>query len=80
MNGICLDVNFKAETPCEVILIKLYDLGDMIPEAFNFIKTYSKPYPKDDFLRRYHYYNSQWKNYKEKVKLNIQADRNNKIL
>lgn len=79
INGIYTDVLFEADTPCELILIKLHDLSDMIPEAYSFIKTYSKPYPNDDFLRKFHYYNSQWKHYKQTVKNNIKADFKNKI-
>lgn len=78
VNNINLDISFKAEIPCELILIKVYDLSDMIPEAYEFIKLYSKPYPNDEFLRKLHIYNSQWKNYKQKVIKNIKAENINK--
>lgn len=73
-NNISLDARFIAETPCELIVIKFNDLVDIIPEAYEFMKLYSKPYPNEEFLRKYHLYNNKWKSYRKAVKNNIHAE------
>ena len=74
MNSLCLDVNFEADTPCEFISMKLTDLQEIIPETYEFIKKYCKPYPNDEFLRKFYYYNDAWNKYKNALKYNIIAD------
>ena len=74
INSLLLDVNFEADTPCEFISIKLSDLQEIVPEAYDFIKKYSKPYPTDEFLRKFYYYNDAWNKYKNALKYNIIAD------
>ena len=54
------------------------NIKEIIPETFDFIKKYSKPYPNEEFLRRFHYYNESWLKYKKNVKCNIMADALNK--
>lgn len=80
ITGTKLDVSYISETPCDLILIKLHDLCDMVYESYLFIKNYAKPYPEDPFLRKYHFYKNQWNNYKKVVKDNILAGLNNKEL
>lgn len=78
VNGIKLDVKFTTETPCELILIKIHDLIDMLYESYQFIKNYAKPYPEDHFLRKYQNYKSMWDNYKKQVVSNIRCEIENK--
>jgi hypothetical protein len=42
------------------------------------MKKFAKPYPNDEFIRRFYYYNSVWNNYKEVIRHNIKADAVNK--
>lgn len=80
VTGAKLDVTYTSETPSDLILIKLHDLCDMVYNAYIFIKSYAKPYPENEFLRKYHSYKKQWDNYKKTVKNNILAEINNKEL
>jgi CRP-like cAMP-binding protein len=79
-NNVALDVYYEAENPCELIVLKLNDLNDIVNEAFKFIQSYAKPYPTDDFIRKFYYYNSVWINFKNTLKQNIIADGINKEL
>ena len=74
VNSLLLDVSFEADTPCEFITMKLTDLQEIVPDAYDFIKKYSKPYPNDEFLRKFYYYNDAWSKYKNALKYNIIAD------
>ena len=77
-NELYLDVQFESDNPCELIELDISNIKEIIPETFEFIKKYSKPYPNEDFLRRFHYYNESWLKYKKNVKCNIMADSLNK--
>ena len=77
-NELYLDVQFESDNPCELIELDISNIKEIIPETFEFIKKYSKPYPNEEFLRRYHYYNESWLKYKKNVKFNIMADVLNK--
>ena len=80
-NELYLDVQFESDNPCELIELDISNIKEIIPETFEFIKKYSKPYPNEDFLRRFHYYNESWLKYKKNVKCNIMADAlNNKSI
>ena len=74
VNSILLDVNFEADTPCEFLTIKLSDLQEIVPDVYEFIKKYCKPYPNEEFLRKFYYYNDAWCKYKNALKYNIIAD------
>ena len=78
VNGLHLDVNFEADTPCEFIAMKLSDIQEIVPETYEFIKKYAKPYPGEEFLRKFYYYNDSWNKYKNALKYNIIADSINK--
>ena len=80
ISGKKLDVSYISETPCDLIMIKLHDLCDMVYEAYLFIKNYAKPYPDNEFLRKYQFYQNQWNNFKKTVISNIKAEINNKEL
>ena len=56
----------------------MFNLNRIIPETYNFIKKYSRPYPNEQFLRRFHYFNESWLKYKKEVKCEIIADSLNK--
>ena len=73
-----LDVRFEADTPCEFIAIKLSDIQEIVPDTYDFIKKYAKPYPGEEFLRKFYYYNDAWNKYKNALKYNILADSINK--
>ena len=77
-NELYLDVQFESDNPCELIELDISNIKEIIPETFEFIKKYSKPYPNETFLRRFHYYNESWLKYKNNVKCNIMADSLNK--
>ena len=77
-NELYLDVQFESDNPCELIELDISNIKEIIPETFEFIKKYSKPYPNEEFLRRYHYYNESCLKYKKNVKFNIMADVLNK--
>ena len=77
-NELYLDVQFESDNPCELIELDISNIKEIIPETFNFIKKYSKPYPTEQFMRRYHYFNESWLKYKTNVKRNIMADALNK--
>ncbi len=79
-NNLPLDVYYEAENPCELIVIKLSDLQEIASDSYKFIQAYAKPYPSDDFIRKFYYYNSIWVNYRNTVKQNIIADGTNKNL
>ena len=78
INGLFLDVQFEADNPCELIVIKLSDIQEIIPDTYQFIKKYAKSYPSEEFMRRFHYYNESWVKYKQDVKYNIMARALNK--
>ncbi len=61
-----------------LIELDISHIKEIIPETFEFIKKYSKPYPNEEFLRRFHYYNESWMKFKKNVKYNIMADALNK--
>ena len=77
-NELYLDVLFESDNPCELIELDISHIKEIIPETFEFIKKYSKPYPNEEFLRRFHYYNESWMKFKKNVKYNIMADALNK--
>ena len=77
-NELYLDVQFESDNPCELIEIDISNIKEIIPETYNFIKKYSRPYPNEQFLRRFHYFNESWLNYKKEVKCEIIADSLNK--
>ena len=77
-NELYLDVQFESDNPCELIELDMSNIKEIIPETFDFIKKYSKPYPNEEFLRRFHYYNESWLKYKKNLKCNILADALNK--
>jgi cAMP-dependent protein kinase regulator len=74
INGINLDVSFIADNPSDIIIVKLTDIQDIIPDTYEFIKKYAKRYPNDEFLRKFYYYNESWNKYKNTLKYNILAD------
>ena len=74
INGMNLDVSFIADNPCDIIIVKLIDIQDIMPETYEFIKKYAKKYPDDEFLRKFYYYNESWNKYKNTLKYNILAD------
>ena len=77
-NELYLDVQFESDNPCELIELDISHIKEIIPETFEFIKKYSKPYPSEEFLRRFHYYNESWLRYKKDLKYSILADSLNK--
>ena len=77
-NELYLDVQFESDNPCELIELDISNIKEIVPETYEFIKKYSKPYPNEVFLRRFHYYNESWLKYKNNVKCNIMADSLNK--
>ena len=77
-NELYLDVQFESDNPCELIELDISHIKEIIPETFEFIKKYSKPYPSEEFLRRFHYYNESWLKYKKDLKYSILADSLNK--
>ena len=77
-NELYLDVQFESDNPCELIELDISHIKEIIPETFEFIKKYSKPYPNEEFLRRFHYCNESWMKFKKNVKYNIMADALNK--
>ena len=74
INGINLDVSFIADNPSDIIIVKLTDIQDIMPDTYEFIKKYAKKYPDDEFLRKFYYYNESWNKYKNTLKYNILAD------
>ena len=74
INGMNLDVSFIADNPCDIIIVKLIDIQEIMPETYEFIKKYAKKYPDDEFLRKFYYYNESWNKYKNTLKYNILAD------
>ena len=77
-NELYLDVKFESDNPCELIEIDISNIKEIIPETYEFIKKYSRPYPNEQFLRRFHYFNESWTEFKKEVKCNILADSLNK--
>ena len=77
-NELYLDVQFESDNPCELIELDISNIKEIIPETYQFIKKYSKPYPSEQFMRRFHYFNESWLKYKKNVKCNIMADSLNK--
>ena len=77
-NELYLDVQFESDNPCELIEIDISNIKEIIPETYDFIKKYSRPYPNEQFLRRFHYFNESWLKYKKEVKCEIIADSLNK--
>lgn len=78
INYSYLDVKFIADNPCDLIVIKLSDIQEIVSDTYDFIKKYAKPYPGDEFLRKFYYYNDAWLKYKHTLKFNILADSLNK--
>ena len=74
INGMNLDVSFIADNPSDIIIVKLTDIQDIMPDTYEFIKKYAKKYPNDEFLRKFYYYNESWNKYKNTLKYNILAD------
>ena len=77
-NELYLDVKFESDNPCELIEIDISNIKEIIPETYEFIKKYSRPYPNEPFLRRFHFFNESWQKFKKDVKCNILADSLNK--
>ena len=77
-NELYLDIQFESDNPCELIEIDISNIKEIVPETFEFIKKYSKPYPSEEFMRRFHYYNESWLKYKKDVKNSIMAEALNK--
>ena len=73
-NELYLDVQFESDNPCELIEIDTGNIKEIIPDTYEFIKKYSRPYPDEKFLRRFHYYNESWLKFKQDVKCKILAD------
>lgn len=48
-NELYLDVQFESDNPCELIELDISHIKEIIPETFEFIKKYSKPYPSEEF-------------------------------
>ena len=71
-------MQFEADTPCETITVKLSDIQEFVPDVYEFFKKYAKPYPGDEFLRKFYYYNDAWSKYKNALKYIIIADSINK--
>ncbi|MCQ2818609.1 MAG: cyclic nucleotide-binding domain-containing protein [archaeon] len=81
LNKLYLDVNFAAENPCEVIMIKENDIETTLKNIFDYLQKYAKPYPSDEFLRKFYYYNDAWMKYRVAVRENIMNEYlNNDIL
>ena len=77
-NELYLDVRFESDNPCELIEIDTSNIKEIIPETYEFIKKYSRPYPNEQFLRRFHYFSEHWTKFKKEVKSKIMADALNK--
>lgn len=77
-NELYLDVKFESDNPCELIEIDIGNIKEIIPDTYEFIKKYSRPYPDEIFLRRFHYINESWNKFKHDVKFTIMADSLNK--
>ena len=73
-NELYLDVQFESDNPCELIEIDTGNIKEIIPDTYEFIKKYSRPYPDEVFLRRFHYINESWLQFKKDVKCKIMAD------
>ena len=73
-NEIYLDVQFESDNPCELIEVDIGNIKEIMPETYEFIKKYSRPYPNEQFLRRFHYINESWMKFKKDVKFKIMAD------
>ena len=73
-NELYLDVQFESDNPCELIEIDTGNIKEIIPDTYEFVKKYSRPYPDETFLRRFHYYNESWLKFKQDVKCKILAD------
>ena len=73
-NEIYLDVQFESDNPCELIEVDIGNIKEIMPETYEFIKKYSRPYPNEQFLRRFHYINESWLKFKKDVKFKIMAD------
>lgn len=73
INSVYLDVTFEANNPCDLIQVKLADIEEL-KETLNFLKKFSKPYPNDEFLRKFFFYNDAWMKYRNTLKYNILAD------
>jgi CRP-like cAMP-binding protein len=73
-NELYLDVQFESDNPCELIEIDTGNIKEIIPDTYEFIKKYSRPYPDEKFIRRFHYYNESWLKFKQDVKCKILAD------
>ena len=73
-NEIYLDVQFESDNPCELIEVDIGNIKEIMPETYEFIKKYSRPYPNEQFLRRFHYINESWMKFKRDVKFKIMAD------
>ena len=74
MNSLYLDVTFEANNPCDIIVMKLTDVQEIANDTYDFMKKYAKPYPNEDFLRKFYYYNEAWMKYRNTLKYNILAD------
>ena len=77
-NELFLDIQFESDNPCELIEIDISNIKEIIPETYEFIKKYARPYPDEPFLRRFHYINESWLKFKKDVKFKIMADALNK--
>ena len=73
-NELFLDIQFESDNPCELIEIDISNIKEIIPETYEFIKKYARPYPDEPFLRRFHYINESWLKFKKDVKFKIMAD------
>ena len=73
-NEIYLDVQFESDNPCELIEVDIGNIKEILPETYEFIKKYARPYPNEQFLRRFHYINESWMKFKRDVKFKIMAD------
>lgn len=77
-NELYLDVQFESDNPCELIEIDIGNIKEIIPDTYEFIKKYARPYPDEKFLRRFHFFNESWLKFKQDVKFRIMADSLNK--
>jgi len=72
------NISFVADSPCELISMKLPEIKEFVPSVFKFLQQFAKPYPNDEFIRKFYLYNSIWINFKKTLKNNIVADYKNK--
>ena len=77
-NELYLNVEYESDNPCELIEIDINNIKEIIPDTYEYIKKYSRPYPDEKFLRRFHFCSQSWFKFKNDVKFTILADALNK--